>query len=136
MEDTFLADAVNKFPNSIILINCDTHKSPAVFFSKQQEKYKCFRCLIEEQDLIYIDKKFKKEMEQFERIKLLTADIIKSKSEQTQPMKKWKSEIRKCLIGVRDTFIQWIDSFTNKFVDSLKNLEKSHEMMKFQGADR
>jgi hypothetical protein len=70
-------------------------------------------------------------MEQFERIKMLTADIVKSKSDQTVPMKKWKSEIRKCLIEVRGTFIQWIDSFTNRFVDSLKNLEKSSEMMKF-----
>lgn len=35
LEDTFLTDAVNLFPNSTILINCEKHKSPAVFYSKQ-----------------------------------------------------------------------------------------------------
>lgn len=30
----------------------------------------------------------------------------------------------------------WIESFTNKFVDSLKNIEKSKEMQEFIGEDR
>lgn len=32
--------------------------------------------------------------------------------------------------------VEWIDSFTNKFVDSLKNIEKSKEMEQFLGTDK
>ncbi len=51
-------------------------------------------------------------------------------------MKKWKADIRKTLIQVRENFISWVDSFTNRFVESLKNIEKSAEMVKYQGADK
>ena len=54
----------------------------------------------------------------------MTAELLKKKSSEGEPMKKWKADIRKCLISVREMFIQWIDNFTNKFVDSLKNIEK------------
>jgi hypothetical protein len=68
-------------------------------------------------------------MEDFERIKGLTVTIIKAKAGQLDPIKNWKAEIRKNLISVRDSFIQWIENFTNKFVDSLKNIEKSGDML-------
>ena len=32
--------------------------------------------------------------------------------------------------------IEWIDSFTNKFVDSLKNIERSKEMEQYLGVDK
>jgi uncharacterized protein (DUF305 family) len=57
---------------------------------------------LEEQDLIYIDIKFKKEMEDYERIKNLSADIIKEQSQNMNLMKSWKAEIRKALMSVRE----------------------------------
>ena len=76
IEDTFLVDAHQKFPESTIRINCEPHNAPAVFFSKQQNAYKCFKCLVGEQDLVYIDKRFKKEMEDFESIKEFTMKAV------------------------------------------------------------
>ena len=65
-----------KFPESSIKIECDKHHIVAQFFSAKANKYKCFKCLVEEQELVYIDKRFKKEMEEFERIKQKTTDSI------------------------------------------------------------
>ena len=34
INDTFLMDAAQKFPESTLRINCDTHGAPATFFSR------------------------------------------------------------------------------------------------------
>jgi len=51
-------------------------------------------------------------MEEFERIKQSTADIIKKNNGKMEIMKNWKADIRKCLIQVRNEFIKWVDTFT------------------------
>lgn len=94
IEDTFLVDADQKFPESSIKINCIPHNAPAVFFSRQLNAYKCFKCLVCEQDLIYIDKKFKKEMEDFESIKENAGKSIRENRENTRLIKDWKKNIR------------------------------------------
>lgn len=56
---------------------CDTHKAPAVFFSQKEERYVCFKCLISNEKLQYIDKSYNREMEDFERIKQITSEACK-----------------------------------------------------------
>ena len=51
--------------------------------------------------MIYIDKKFKKEMEEYERIKRFAAEAITSNSLKMNAMRQWKNEIRKTLMNVR-----------------------------------
>jgi hypothetical protein len=58
----------------------------------------CFKCLIEEQDLVYIDKRFKKEMEEFERIKLYTVDTIIFNSKKMAIRKDWRRQVRSSLM--------------------------------------
>jgi len=48
---------------------CETHKAPAVFFSEKEDRYVCFKCLAASEKLLYIDKNYIDEMEDFERIK-------------------------------------------------------------------
>jgi len=136
IEDTFLVDAQQKFPESSIRINCEPHNAPAVFFSKQQNQYKCFKCLVGEQDLVYIDKRFKKEMEDFEDIKNTTKKAVVDNAQNTALIKEWKQSIRKTLIEVKENFIDWIDNFTNKFVKSLNKIEQSRELIEFAGEDK
>jgi len=62
---------------------CTMHKSPAVFFSEKEDRYVCFKCLVSTEKLLYIDKSYKKEMDEFERIKELTASAVKSNIENT-----------------------------------------------------
>jgi hypothetical protein len=52
-------------------------------------------------------------MEDYERIKNVTADILKEQSHNMNLMKSWKGEIRKALMSVRDQFLKWIDNMTN-----------------------
>ncbi|CDW76656.1 kelch motif family protein [Stylonychia lemnae] len=135
-EDTFLVESDSKYQDSQLQILCESHKSQAVFFSNQQQKYKCFKCLLQEQDLIYIDKKFKKEMEEYERIKRMAADAITSNNTKMNGMKSWKNEIRKILMDVRSQFQRWVDVFTNQFILSLKDIENSKDLKEFIGEDR
>ena len=83
IEDTFLKDSEFKYSDSPLNISCDTHKAPAVFFSNKFNKYQCLKCLIEEQELVYIDKRFKQEMDDFERIKHYLINVIKSRDEKS-----------------------------------------------------
>jgi len=48
-EDTFLMENYRQhIPESLLNICCEPHKQMAVFYSNQQELYKCFKCLLEE----------------------------------------------------------------------------------------
>ena len=55
---------------------CDTHKAPAAFFSEKENRYVCFKCLVASEQLLYIDSSYEKDMEDFEKIKKLTAEAI------------------------------------------------------------
>jgi len=90
---------------------CDTHKAPAVFFSNKEDRYVCFKCLVASEKLLYIDKSYKSEMDDFEKIKLLTAEAVKSNLKNTTIVKKWKYEIRSILMRVRERFNDGIDKF-------------------------
>jgi hypothetical protein len=83
---------------------CDTHKAPAVFYSNKEERYVCFKCIVSSEKLLYIDKSYKKEMEDFERIKDLTAEAVRSNHKNLDIIKMWKQEIRACLMRVRERF--------------------------------
>ena len=39
INDTFLMDAKQKFPESTLRINCELHNSPATFYSNKEGKY-------------------------------------------------------------------------------------------------
>ena len=107
----------------------------AIFYSNSKQAYKCFKCLLEEQDLIYIDKQFKKDMEQFEKVKEKAARVIKTDQGKMNMMKNWRKEIRHMLVRVRTEFVKWIDNFTQQFFSSLRDIEKSKELSEFAGID-
>lgn len=93
------------------------------------------KCLIDEQDLIYIDKKFKKEMEAFETIRESAAKSILKTETHTNMVQEWKSNIRAVLLDVRKTLIDWIDSFTNKFVKSLSKIDSSKDLVDLKNGE-
>lgn len=69
-----------------------------MFFSQQQDCYLCFKCLVSSGQLLYIDQSYKEEMEDFERIRDLTAKAVTSNIENTTVIKQWKAKIRACLM--------------------------------------
>lgn len=66
IDDTFLYEAKEIYPESTLRINCTTHNAPATFYSKAEQKYKCLKCIVASEDLHYIDKKYKNQLEEFE----------------------------------------------------------------------
>ena len=100
---------------------CDRHKAPAAFFSQKEDRYVCFKCLVSSEQLLYIDKSYKLEMEEFEKIKTMTMDSIKSNIKNTTIVQKWKRDIRECLIRVRTRYVTMIDKFIYEFSQTFNN---------------
>ena len=75
------------------------------------------------QDLHYIDKRYKKQLEEFESIKSYTYKAIQENEENKSIISEWKETIRGTLIQVKEQFVDWIDNFKNKFVKSLNKIE-------------
>ena len=115
---------------------CERHKTAAVFFSQKEERYVCFKCLVSQEKLMYIDKSYKEHMDEFERIKELTSEAIKSNNVNTKTIKNWKYEIRNCLMRIRTKFIDQIDNFIKQFGEVFKNVEVSTELLEFKGEDK
>ena len=59
IDDTFLYEAKEIYPESTLRINCLEHNAPATFYSKAEQKYKCLKCIVASEGLHYIDKKYK-----------------------------------------------------------------------------
>ena len=108
IEET-LNESETRFPDSSIKIECEKHHIVAQFFSAKANKYKCFKCLIEEQELVYIDKRFKKEMEEFERIKQRTTEAISNSYSKLGQRELWREQIRRGLMDARQFFLDQID---------------------------
>ena len=136
IEDTFLFEAKEVYPESTLRINCQTHNAPATFYSKVEQRYKCLKCIVAQEDLHYIDKRYKKQLEEFEAIKEYTCKAVLENEPSITIIREWKESIRKTLIDVKDEFVDWIDTFTNKFVKSLNKIEQSRELVNFVGEDK
>jgi len=136
IDDTFLYEAKEIYPESTLRINCQTHNAPATFYSKAEQRYKCLKCIVASEDLHYIDKKYKNQLEEFEQIKAYTAKAIVENEQNISIIRKWKDGIRDTLVKVKNEYIEWIESFTNKFVKSLNRIEQSRELIGFVGEDK
>ena len=136
INDTFLMDAEQKFPESTLRINCKEHNAPATFYSRAEGKYQCLKCLVAKEDLQYIDKSYKKQLEEFENIKSFAAKAICENAPNIHIIAEWKGQIRDTLIKVKDKYIEWIETFTNKFVKSLNKIEASQQLAEFIGEDK
>jgi hypothetical protein len=53
-------------------------------------RYVCFKCLVSSEQLLYIDKSYKSEMEDFERIKSITEEAMKTNVKNTTIIHNWR----------------------------------------------
>ena len=91
IQETFLMDAKQRFPESTLRINCPEHDAPATFYSRQEGKYQCLKCLVAREDLHYIDKKYKKQLEDFEGIKEFGAKAVVENAPNIHIIAEWKA---------------------------------------------
>lgn len=136
LDHTFMVTADQKVPDSTLAINCEDHNRPAVFFSQKMNSWRCFLCMMSQEGLVYVDKQYKHDMEEYEGIKALTYRAVVENTPAMTLIAEWKKNIRSTLVQVRREFNEWIDTFTHKFVRSLNKIESSKEMMEFAENDR
>lgn len=115
---------------------CTKHNAAAAFYSEKEERYVCFKCVVASEKLLYIDKNYQHQMDDFERIKKLAHEAIKSNWENTKITATWKRSIRDCLMKIRERFNENIDRFIYQFATVFKNVEMSNELMEFRGEDK
>jgi hypothetical protein len=115
---------------------CDPHKAPAVFFSNKEDRYVCFKCLISMEKLQYIDKSYNREMEDFERIKELTAEACKTNTPNLSIIKRWKYDVRGCLMRLKHRLNENMDKFIYEFATLFKDVELSNDLKPFKGEDK
>ena len=77
-------------PDQQIKMLCEMHGAPAAFFSQKENRYVCFKCLVSSEQLLYIDKSYKSEMEDFERIKSITEEAMKTNVKNTTIIHNWR----------------------------------------------
>lgn len=100
-DPTKLSNIQDQKGSDSIKMLCKEHQEPAVFYSQQQACYFCFKCLVTSGQLLYIDQSYKHEMEDFERIRDLTAEAVTSNIQNTTIIKNWKAKIRESLMLIR-----------------------------------
>ena len=136
INETFLMNAQQRFPDSTLRINCSEHNAPATFFDRKENRYKCLKCLVAREDLHYIDKTYKKQLEDFEKIKEFVAKSICENAPNIHIIEEWKGQIRETLLKVKQKYIEWIETFTHKFVKSLNKIETTGQLLEFVGEDK
>jgi len=92
--------------------------------------------LVEEQGLSSIGEQTKKFMADFDDIRQLTMESIRNNRKNVSIMRDWKDKIRNTLLEVRNEFISAIDDYTEKFVQSLRDVDQSNELSSFAGEDK
>ena len=89
-----------------------------------------------QEGLIYVDKQYKHDMEDYETIKANCFKSVQENTPYSTLIQAWKKQIRDTLVQVRRDFNDWIDSFTHKFVRSLNKIENSKELIEYADQDR
>ena len=64
-------------------------------------------------------------MNDFDQIRNLTMDVILKHRKTTNTLKNWKEEIRATLLTIKENFIFLIDDYTDKFCQSLRDIDQS-----------
>jgi hypothetical protein len=75
-------------------------------------------------------------MADFDDIRQLTMESIRNNRKNVNIMRDWKDRIRNTLLDVRSEFIAAIDDYTEKFVQSLRDVDQSSELATFAGEDK
>lgn len=75
-------------------------------------------------------------MGDFDDIRQMTMESIRTNRENVNIMRNWKEEIRGTLMEVRNEFMNLIDDYTDKFVQSLRDVDQSSELAVYAGEDK
>ena len=102
---------------------CAIHGCGLNFYSSKEQGFKCLSCLINKDDVKYIDKSYIESMERFHEIREKTEKAILENREAKGDLGRWKGDIRDMVMRVRTQFIKIIDEFANTLKKSLIDID-------------
>ena len=76
---------------------CKKHNVPLNFWSNKEQVYQCIKCLINEDEVHYIDDSYKRTLEEFRAIKNYARFALNENAPMTFLIKEWKDDIRDML---------------------------------------
>ena len=84
---------------------CKKHKVPLNFWSNKEQIYQCIKCLINEEEVHFIDNSYKKTLEEFRAIKNYAKYALNENAPMAYLIHEWKDDIRDMLQRVNAQFI-------------------------------
>ena len=95
---------------------CGDHGMPLNFWQEKEQAYACIKCLIDEEEVHFVDKSYTASLAKFNQIKLMTEQVVNENKGMPHTIADWKDDIRDMLLRVREQLCQFIDMFTHKFI--------------------
>ena len=102
--DTSMRDGDGEEDQSGTVI-CKKHKVPLNFWSNKEQIYQCIKCLINEEEVHFIDNSYKKTLEEFRSIKNYAKYALNENAPMAYLIHEWKDDIRDMLQRVNAQFI-------------------------------
>lgn len=96
---------------------------PLNFWQEKEQAYACIKCLIDEEEVHFVDKSYKASLERFNQIKQMTEKAVRENRGMCHTIADWKDDIRDMLLRVREQLCQFIDMFTHKFIRQISKIE-------------
>ena len=93
-------------------------------------------CLINKDDVQYIDKSYINSLEEFNKIRESTEKSIKDNAGVVSDLAVWKEDIRDMVVKVRAQFLKYVDDFTTQLKKNMLDMENNALMKEFIGEDR
>ena len=115
---------------------CEIHGCGLNFYSSKEQGFKCLSCLINKEDVQYIDKSYIASLEKFNEVREFTTQAILDNEQAQHDLGTWKEDIRDMIMRVREQFIIFIDEYTQTMKQQLNEIEQQAEMKDFIGEDR
>lgn len=115
---------------------CEIHGCGLNFYSSKEQGFKCLSCLINKEDVQYIDKSYLASLDKFNEVREFTKQAILDNDEAQSDLGKWKEDIRDMIMRVREQFLCFIDEYTQTLKQQLNDIEQQADMRDFIGEDR
>ena len=90
---------------------CPIHGSGLNFYSSKDQGFKCLSCLINKEDVQYIDKSYIASLEGFNKVREETEKSIKNNEGAVSDLALWREDIRDMVMRVRTNFLKYVDEY-------------------------
>lgn len=114
---------------------CPIHGCGLNFYSSKEQGFKCLSCLINKEDVQYIDKSYIAQMELFNEIRAKTELAISNNAGAVSDISRWREDIRDMVMRIRSNLILFIDEFVAHLKKNMIDIETQPQIKDFINED-